>query len=146
MFNRSNGDGVSGARQLDMGGAQRGVRATIRIRDLGKSPESASMVEGDTYSLTVACAGTGTGTGEFAIRAVGARELERDVYRTSGQKKKETVSLNHLQGRSVGGRGGGRWDGRMDLAISTHGVQGVLSWHADRMLLPRRGLRPASGS
>ncbi|MFF1357684.1 hypothetical protein [Streptomyces sp. NPDC058297] len=128
VFNRNNGDGVSGARQLDMGKGS----ATIRIRDLDKSPETAFMIEGNTYSLTFACAGTG----EFTIHSVGARGMVRDVYCTSGKKEPETVSLNHLQGRNVDGRGGSRWDGRMDLAVSTHGVRGVLSWHADRMFLP----------
>lgn len=121
-FNQRNGDGVSGAHQL---GLRKGGHATIRIRDLDQSPEKAAMLEGRTYSLTFACAGSG----KFTVHAVGAKAMQRDMYCTPG-KKVETVSLNHLEGSHIGRR---RWDGRMDLTITTHGVQGVLSWHAAQM-------------
>jgi hypothetical protein len=124
-FNQGNGNGVSGAHQL---GLRNGGHATIRIRDLDQSPEQATMLEGRTYSLTFACAGSG----KFTVHAVGAKAVRRDMYCTP-VKKVETVSLNHLEGRH---RGGHRWDGRMDLSITTHGVQGVLSWHAAQMFIP----------
>ncbi|MFB7757509.1 hypothetical protein ACFC18_49380, partial [Streptomyces sp. NPDC056121] len=101
--------------------------ATIRIRDLDQSPEKATMLEGRTYSLTFACAGSG----KFTVHAVGAKAMRRDMYCTP-TRKIETVVLNHLQGSHIGEQ---RWDGRMDLTITTHGVQGVLSWHAAQMFI-----------
>ncbi|MFB7994950.1 hypothetical protein ACFC4G_19330 [Streptomyces sp. NPDC056002] len=124
-FNQSGGNGVSGAHQLAL---RNGGHATIRIRDLDQSPEKATMIEGRTYSLTFACAGSG----KFTVHAVGAKDIRRDMYCTP-VKKIETVSLNHLEGRHAGGQ---RWDGRMDLTITTDGVQGILSWHAAQMFIP----------
>ncbi|MFD5125936.1 hypothetical protein [Streptomyces sp. NPDC058385] len=124
-FNQRNGDGVSGAHQLAL---RNGGHATIRIRDLDQSPEKATMIEGRTYSLIFACAGAG----KFTVHAVGAKAMKRDMY-CRPNKKVETVSLNHLEGSHTGGH---RWDGSMDLTITTHGVQGVLSWHAAQMFIP----------
>ncbi|MFB7164484.1 hypothetical protein [Streptomyces sp. NPDC056242] len=123
-FNQRNGNGVAGAHQL---GLRNGGHATIRIRDLDQSPEKATMLEGRTYSLTFACAGSG----KFTVHAVGAKAMRRDMYCTP-TRKIETVVLNHLQGSHIGEQ---RWDGRMDLTITTHGVQGVLSWHAAQMFI-----------
>ncbi|MET7518147.1 hypothetical protein ABZS88_32710 [Streptomyces sp. NPDC005480] len=124
-FNSGHGNAVSGAHRLAL---RNGGHATIRIRDLDQSPEKATMVEGRTYSLTFACAGSG----KFTVHAVGAKALRRDMY-CMPTKKIETVSLSHLEGSHTGGH---RWDGRMDLTITTHGVQGVLSWHAAQMFTP----------